>query len=287
MLAWAADHRNHHAGTDSERDPYDARRGFWYAHIGWVLRKSDPNIKRASVIDLERDPLVVWQHRYYPWIGLVMGVGLPVLLGFIFGDPWGGFIVGGAVRIFLVDHATFSINSIAHMIGAQPYSDRNSSRDSLITALVSMGEGYHNFHHTFPADYRNGVLPHQFDPTKWTLRAFEALGLARNLRRTPQPAIVLARLRMDEKRLQALALPPAAQEQVHRLRNAIDQAVTRWHTLVAQYEAARAEATSHAREALASLRDEIRIAGRDLQDAYTRWKRVIRSPALIPALGRV
>jgi stearoyl-CoA desaturase (delta-9 desaturase) len=283
VLAWAADHRTHHARTDTDRDPYNARRGFWFSHIGWVLLKDDPDNVRASVRDLERDPLVAWQHRYYGWIGLVSGVALPVLLGFWFGDPWGGFIVGGAVRIFLVDHATFSINSVAHMIGAQPYSDRSSARDSLITALVSMGEGYHNFHHTFPADYRNGVQPHQFDPTKWTLRALAAVGVVRNLRRTPQPAIVLARLRMDEKRLQARGVPPAAQERLHQLRAAIDQAVARWHSLVTQYEAARAEATHQAREALTSLHAEVRAAGRDLQEAYARWKRVIQSPSLVPS----
>jgi stearoyl-CoA desaturase (Delta-9 desaturase) len=276
-LAWAADHRRHHARTDSDHDPYDARRGFWYAHIGWVLFKSDPEIKPVSVRDLEREPLIAWQQRYYAIIGLATGVGLPVLLGFALGDPWGGFIVGGAVRLFLVYHATFSINSFAHLVGAQPYSDKNSSRDSLLTALISMGEGYHNFHHTFPADYRNGVLPHQFDPTKWALRALQAVGLAHNLRRTPQPAIVLARLRMDERRLQASVVPPVAQIRLQHLRAGIHQTVARWHSLVEQYEARKTEATYQAREALGSLRGQIRDAGRDLQEAYACWKRVIRS----------
>jgi stearoyl-CoA desaturase (Delta-9 desaturase) len=277
-LAWAADHRRHHARTDSDLDPYDARRGFWYAHIGWVLFKSDPEIKPVSVRDLERDPLVAWQQRYYAVIGLATGVGLPVLLGFALGDPWGGFIVGGAVRLFLVYHATFSINSFAHLVGAQPYSDKNSSRDSLLTALISMGEGYHNFHHTFPADYRNGVLPHQFDPTKWALRALAAVGLAQNLRRTPQPAIVLARLRMDEQRLQASAVPAAAHIRLQHLRASIDQAVTRWHSLVAQYDAIKTEATDQAREGLARLRRDIRDATHDLQNAYTCWKQLVQSP---------
>ncbi len=280
VLAWAADHRTHHAGTDTDRDPYNARRGFWFSHIGWVLLKDNPDMVRVSVRDLERDPLVVWQHRYYGWIGVVMGVGLPVLLGLLFGDPWGGFIVGGAVRIVLVDHATFSINSFAHMIGTQPYSDRTSARDSLITALVSMGEGYHNFHHTFPADYRNGVRPQQFDPTKWILRALATVGLARNLRRAPQPAVVLARLRMDEKRLLARGLPPEAHERLHHLRSAIDQAAARWHVLVDQYDAARSQATSQARMALATMRAQVNAAGRDLQQAYARWRRVVRSPAM-------
>jgi stearoyl-CoA desaturase (delta-9 desaturase) len=282
-LAWAADHRRHHGGTDNELDPYDARRGFWYAHIGWVLRKADPTIKPAPVRDLERDPLVVWQSRHYALIGTAVGVVLPVLLGLTFGDPWGGFIVGGAVRLLLCYHATFSINSFAHLFGSQPYSAKDSSRDNFLTALISMGEGYHNFHHTFPADYRNGVRAHQFDPTKWLLNALTAVGLARNLKRTPPPAIVRARLNMDARRLGAW-LPPHAQPQLQQLRATIDRAVERWHHLVAQYELMKKEASGHAREALASLRQEIRSAGRELRAAYASWERLAQRPAQAAAL---
>src|SRR6185295_3229181 len=180
---------------------------------------ADPAIKPAPVRDLERDPLVVWQHRHYALIAIAAGVVLPVLLGLAFGDPWGGFIVGGAVRLLFCFHATFSINSFAHLFGSQPYSDKDSSRDNFLTAVISMGEGYHNFHHTFPADYRNGVRAHQFDPTKWFLNALAAVGLARNLRRTPPPAILRARLSMDAQRLD-LWLPPQAKGKVEQLRAA-------------------------------------------------------------------
>jgi stearoyl-CoA desaturase (Delta-9 desaturase) len=277
-LAWAADHRRHHGRTDSELDPYDARRGFWYAHIGWVLRKQDPEIVPPSVQDLERDPLVRWQQRYYAWIGIASGLVLPTLLGLACGDPWGGFIVGGAVRLLFSYHATFSINSFAHLIGTQPYSDKNSSRDSLLTAIISMGEGYHNYHHTFPSDYRNGVAAHQFDPTKWALRAFQVLGLTRNLKRAPQPAIVRARLRMDERRLVAGEVPLAMRERLQQLRAAIDRAGIRWQELVAQCEARKNEATGLARHALARRRAELRAASRDLQVAYADWRRALRSP---------
>jgi stearoyl-CoA desaturase (delta-9 desaturase) len=278
-LAWASDHRRHHGRTDSDLDPYDARRGFWHAHIGWVLRQADPAIAPVPVRDLERDPLIVWQHRHFALIAVAAGVALPVLLGLAFGDPWGGFIVGGAVRLLLCFHATFSINSFAHLIGSQPYSDKNSSRDSLLTAVISMGEGYHNFHHAFPADYRNGVRAYQFDPTKWILRTLAVVGLTRNLRRTPALAIVRARLRMDEQRLGPW-LPPAAQPRLQQLRAAIDHAVERWHDLVAQYEASRTQG----RRALASLRQELRTAGRELRAAYASWQRLVRRPAEAAAL---
>jgi stearoyl-CoA desaturase (delta-9 desaturase) len=277
-LAWAADHRRHHRRTDSDLDPYDATRGFWYAHIGWVLRKADPTIVPAPVPDLERDRLVHWQHRHYGIIGTAMGVGLPVLLGFIFGDPWGGFIVGGAVRLFFTYHATFSINSFAHLVGSQPYSDKDTSRDSLLTAIISVGEGYHNFHHTFPADYRNGVRLGQFDPTKWLLRTLEVVGVARNLRRTPAPAIVRARLRMDEQRV-AHGLPAAARPHLEQLRAAIDRTAVRWHELVVQYDTMKRGATDQVGEALASLRLEIRRVSRELRATYRHWQRIVRRPA--------
>jgi stearoyl-CoA desaturase (Delta-9 desaturase) len=275
VLAWAADHRRHHGRTDSELDPYDITRGFWYAHIGWVFRKPDPDLKPVPVRDLERDPLVVWQDRHYALIGIAVGIVLPVLLGFAFGDPWGGFIVGAAVRLMIVYHSTFSINSFAHLFGAQPYSDKDSSRDNLLTALVSMGEGYHNFHHTFPSDYRNGVLAHQFDPTKWTLRMLATVGLANKLRRTPRPAIVRARLRMDERRLEGRLVAPAAQQRLQALRAAVEQAVIRWHDLVAEYEALK---HSHqTRDLLISLRAQIRTAAREVHAAYASWKRDVRA----------
>jgi stearoyl-CoA desaturase (Delta-9 desaturase) len=282
-IAWAADHRRHHARTDTPLDPYSATEGFWHAHIGWVLRKADPAIEPTPVVDLHRDPLVSWQDRRYAWIGISTGIVLPVLLGFLFGDPWGGFIVGGAVRLFFAYHATFSINSFAHILGKQPYSDKSTARDSFVTALISMGEGYHNFHHAFPADYRNGVRAHQFDPTKWILRALSATRLTKNLRRTPRPLVLRARLRMDERRIAMHALSPAAQERLNQLRAAIDAALNRWSVIVAQYEAIKREASVHAREMMQALRAELRALRRELASAYASWQRALRSPELLTA----
>jgi stearoyl-CoA desaturase (delta-9 desaturase) len=277
-LGWAADHRRHHAKTDSDRDPYDARRGFWYSHIGWVLRQADPNPAPVPMRDLERDPLVSWQHRHFALIGIAAGLVLPTLLGLLWGDPWGGFVIGAAVRLLLVYHATFSINSFAHLFGSQPYSDRSTARDSLLTALISMGEGYHNFHHTFPGDYRNGVRAHQFDPTKWILRTLAALGVVRTLRRTPAPAIVRARLRMDEQRLAARAVSPAAHPGLVSLRALVEETVVRWNDLVARYEASRLE-PALASNRRAGMRAEMRAGGREARRAYARWKRATRSRA--------
>ena len=279
-LAWATDHRRHHARTDGDLDPYAAPRGFWYSHVGWVLRKTDPTIKPTPVLDLERDPLVRWQKRHYALIGVCTGVVLPTALGWAFGDPWGGFVLGAALRLMVSYHATFSINSVAHLLGKQPYSDANSSRDSVWTAIISMGEGYHNFHHTFPSDYRNGVRRHQYDPTKWAIRALSFVGITKNLRRTPAAKVVRARLKMDEMRLARQELPPAALERLAQIKAALDHALSRWSTAMAQYEERKREATHQAREMLRQLAAEIRLWRYETKLAYESWKRALRSPEL-------
>jgi stearoyl-CoA desaturase (delta-9 desaturase) len=191
-VKWAADHRRHHASTDREDDPYNIRRGFWWAHVGWVLQKSPPAAADA-VPDLTGNPLVRFQHRHYVAIAVVMSGLVPAALGLLWGDLVGAILVVGFLRIVLLWHATFSINSFAHMVGKQPYSTATSARDSLFTALISFGEGYHNFHHRFQNDFRNGVRWFHFDPTKWFIWSLSRLGLTRDLRRAPAAAIRAAR----------------------------------------------------------------------------------------------
>lgn len=182
-LKWSNDHRIHHAKTDTDEDPYNIHRGFWWAHIAWIFYR-DRNPELTLVKDLEADPLVAFQHRYYVPIAIVAGVLLPAAIGLIWGDPIGAVLVAGALRLTVQWHATFSVNSFAHMIGKPTYSLKGSARDSFIVALITLGEGYHNFHHRFPLDYRNGVRWFDIDPTKWTIWGLSKVGLTRDLRRT-------------------------------------------------------------------------------------------------------
>ena len=206
-LNWSADHRAHHRYIDDpERDPYCARRGFWFSHIGWMLRHY-PSGKAdwSCVRDLQREPLVMWQHRYYIPLILVMNIGLPLLLGWACGDIVGMFLLAGILRLVVSHHATFFINSLAHMWGAQPYSEDNTARDNGIVALLTYGEGYHNFHHMFPHDYRNGVQWWQWDPSKWLIHALHGIGLATNLKRVPmfklRRALLDTQFRRTERQL--------------------------------------------------------------------------------------
>ncbi len=188
ILNWASDHRAHHARTDTAEDPYDISRGFWWAHIGWLFFR-EPAARTANVRDLEADWMIRLQDRFY--VVLLLGVGFlaPLLLAWSWGDAAGGFLVAGFVRLMVQYHATFSINSVAHTVGRRPYSTSVSARDSALAAILTLGEGYHNYHHRFPADYRNGIRFFHYDPTKWWVWALSKLRLASELKRVPAAEI--------------------------------------------------------------------------------------------------
>ncbi|RDW67045.1 acyl-CoA desaturase-2 [Coleophoma crateriformis] len=200
---WSRDHRAHHRYTDTDKDPYSVRKGFIYSHIGWMVLKQNPKrIGRTDISDLNDDPVVVWQHRNYIKTVVVMGMVFPCMVcGLGWGDWFGGFIYAGLLRIFVVQQATFCINSLAHWIGEQPFDDRNSPRDHAITALATLGEGYHNFHHEFPSDYRNAIQWYQYDPTKWTIWIWKQLGLAYDLKEFRSNEIEKGRLQQLQKKL--------------------------------------------------------------------------------------
>lgn len=205
ILVWSAGHRPHHRFVDDEQaDPYSARRGLWYSHIGWMLRHypaAIPDFKQVK--DLQRDSVVMFQHDHYVAIVLVMNVALPAVVGWLSGDLWGTVLLAGLLRLVINHHLTFFINSLAHRWGRQPYEDGNTSRDHPLLALLTYGEGYHNFHHRFAHDYRNGIRWWQWDPTKWLIRALSCVGLAHRLRTTPWVDIEQARLIMQFKRAEA------------------------------------------------------------------------------------
>ena len=136
-LKWAADHRLHHAKTDREEDPYNIRRGFWWAHMGWVFHKDASPIESRRVQDLSADPLVRWQDRHYVLIALLVGAAVPALLGTAWRDPIGAVLVAGFLRLVVQWHATGLVNSFAHRFGSRPYSLETSARDSGWMALSS------------------------------------------------------------------------------------------------------------------------------------------------------
>ena len=201
ILSWVADHVMHHSYTDKEGDPYNAARGFWHSHWGWILFK-DPNKKQdySAAKHLMEDPftraLVSFQHKYYYPMAIFFSGVVPVLIASFWGDPWGGLMFAGFSRLIAVWHATFCINSLAHWKhwgSTQPYSRENTAQDSWVVSLFTFGEGYHNYHHKFQRDYRNGPLWYNFDPSKWIIFWLSKLWLAWDLVRVPDWKIEEAR----------------------------------------------------------------------------------------------
>jgi stearoyl-CoA desaturase (Delta-9 desaturase) len=191
---WARNHRIHHKYTDTHKDPYDARRGFWFSHCGWFIMRMDYELLGdADVSDLKDNLVVEFQRKYFAIIATVTGIILPfVVAGATTGEWRAAFFWVVWLKIFIVHQFSFFINSLAHMdwfSATQPYSDATTPHDSLICALVTFGEGYHNFHHQFPNDYRNGYRLTQFDMTKYYISILHFFGFCDKLHRVPNDVI--------------------------------------------------------------------------------------------------
>jgi stearoyl-CoA desaturase (delta-9 desaturase) len=247
ILIWGSDHRRHHRHVDdNDRDPYSAGRGLWFSHMGWMLRDYPTNAFDVSnAPDLERDPVVMWQHRHYVALTFIMNVGLPLLVGWLAGDIIGGLLLVGLARLVVNHHVTFLINSLAHVWGSRPYTDENSARDNGLLAFLTYGEGYHNFHHIFQQDYRNGVRWYQWDPTKWLIAACNWVGLARNLNRIPdfkiQQALLSMQLKRAENALQQQNGAEPLREKLEREYQLFSESLARWKELQAERYGRRRE----------------------------------------------
>ena len=207
ILVWSSSHRVHHRHVDDvDQDPYSAKRGLWFSHLGWMLRNYESGKQDfRNAKDLEASPIVRFQHKYYLLLAIGMNVGVPLALGLINGNIWGSLLLGGFLRLVVSHHCTFFINSLAHYWGSRPYTTENTARDNGVLALFTWGEGYHNYHHLFQWDYRNGIRWYQWDPTKWLISACKYLGLARSLKRVPEfqirQALVERQLQKAEENL--------------------------------------------------------------------------------------
>jgi stearoyl-CoA desaturase (Delta-9 desaturase) len=262
---WSSEHRRHHKHVDHDEDPYDISKGFFWAHMGWLMFKLEPEPPFDNVPDLDKDRLVRFQHRYIYLMGVIVGFAFPTALGWLWNGPvgaLGGFLIGGVARIVALQHCTFFINSACHTIGDRPYSSRCSARDSWIMALFTFGEGYHNYHHEFQHDYRNGVRPWHFDPTKWTIWALSKVGLTENLRRARAEKILLARIQETRRQVdEKLALVETDDAQ-HSI---LTDLQAHLRTLFEQWQHYSNDKIEVSKEMLATMREELRAAIRRLE----------------------
>ena len=209
VIDWVATHRRHHYYSDRVGDPhsphaeFDAEdglrgvlSGLFHAHVGWMFR-GDATVKQEWAPDLLDDETIVAIDRAFPRL-IVVSLALPAVLGFVLtGTLWGAFtafVWGGVLRMFLLHHVTWSINSICHYYGTRPFESRDEARNNLPMALLSMGEGWHNAHHAFPASARHGLRWWELDVSWLTIRAFKAVRLVEDVK-LPTPNQLARRTR--------------------------------------------------------------------------------------------
>lgn len=281
VLKWCTDHRVHHSEVDTDEDPYSINKGFWYAHLGWMFWKMPADFK-INCPDLEKDPVLRFQHQHYIKLAIAIGFLLPAAIGWAFGYPLTGLFMAGALRIGLTQQSTFFVNSLCHTFGRQTYSDQISARDSLFVAFLTHGEGYHNFHHKFQFDYRNGIRWWQWDPTKWTIEFMAWLGLAHKLRTVSQTEILKARLQMEATRLKAKGFQ---QDKLEALREQMILAQTRLKSLREDYKKMKHQFQENSRERLEAMRTEMKLAKIEFKYAVKQWKALLRSPVPVK-IGR-
>jgi stearoyl-CoA desaturase (Delta-9 desaturase) len=195
VIDWVATHRKHHQFSDEDGDPHSphtgddhgfrgAIKGLIHAHIGWVFTDMEVADERRYVKDLLADPLIVFVDRTFVlWVlaGLAVPFGLGLLVS---GTVTGGLTAllwGGAARIFLMHHATFSINSLCHFFGKQPYDTDDESRNLAWLAVPTWGEAWHNTHHAFPTSYRHGIDGRQVDLSAGFIELLEKVGIAHDV----------------------------------------------------------------------------------------------------------
>jgi len=185
ILHWSRDHRVHHKYAETDFDPHDATRGFFYAHVGWLLLKKSDKVKEAGkkldFQDLYDDPIVMFQDKCDPWIQMFMCFVLPTLIGkFICQqDYWVSFLVLGVARYCFVLNSTWLVNSLAHWIGYKPYDESINPTENRYVSLFALGEGWHNWHHVYPWDYATSEygIWQRWNPTKLQIDIFALLGL--------------------------------------------------------------------------------------------------------------
>src|SRR4051812_6506621 len=162
VLVWAYQHRMHHWHSDTDEDPYSIVHGFWWAHILWILRPSKQQDPEKTK-DLLKNPLLVWQDRYYLQLAVLATFVLPACIAALWGDALGGLLVAGAMRLMFQYHLTWCINSVAHTFGMRPYGSTGSARLSPYLALATVGENNHERHHLAERDYRIGTRWYHLD----------------------------------------------------------------------------------------------------------------------------
>ncbi len=285
-LKWSCDHRRHHAFVDTDRDPYSIKKGFMHAHMFWLFRKTEP-LDQKVVADLYRNKLLLFQHKYYALLMVLTNALVTLFVGYILNDYLGAFVITWGVRLFFLHHFSWFINSIAHTWGSQSFSQEHTAVDNYLISLVTFGEGYHNYHHTFANDYRNGIKWYHFDPSKWVIWTLSKLHLATGLRRISSYRIK-ERMVIETKeeltaKLKTLWVDnkKSLEQRVENLTDDLLSKLSEMKALAMEYNNSKKEGICKSQ--LKSLKNKLKVLEKNLHTEWESWqkfaKAVIRQKA--------
>ncbi|MGC6456488.1 MAG: fatty acid desaturase [Coraliomargaritaceae bacterium] len=268
-LGWSHDHRNHHNHVDTERDPYSIKKGFWYAHVFWLF-DCDRTFDENLVSDLIKNPRVVFQDKYYLQLTVAVNLALFFLGWYLMGSALASFYFGFLLRMAFIHHCTWFINSLCHTHGSKTYARELSAVDNAVLALLTFGEGYHNYHHAFAADYRNGIRWYHFDPSKWTIWVASKLGLVSKLRSINTLTVQKSLVQKDRKLL-IEHLDETACETAVEFRNKVVQLSDLYEEKATALSAKMRELKQATTEHHDQLKQEIQILRTALKEAWDEW----------------
>uniref|UniRef100_A0A6G1SE72 Stearoyl-CoA desaturase 5 n=1 Tax=Aceria tosichella TaxID=561515 RepID=A0A6G1SE72_9ACAR len=205
IYTWSRDHRVHHKFSETDADPHNIKRGFFFAHMGWLCCKKHPEVREKGKLidmsDLEANPIVMFQHRHFWWMATLFMVVVPVAVPVLLWHErlWTSFVFAFMLRYILSLHGTWLVNSAAHYHGTRPYDKHMEARESPWVIMFGLGEGFHNYHHTFPFDYSTSEFGKYFNVTTALIDMFAAMGLAYDRRKMDKKSIELRQIRTGEQ----------------------------------------------------------------------------------------
>lgn len=279
-LRWSYEHRIHHAHVDTDLDPYSIKKGFWYAHCLWLM-DLPKNIEPKVVSDLLKNKLVMFQHRHTNKLMFATNFLVFLICGWLFNDYFGAFVFTCLLRMFALHHCTWFINSIAHTWGEKPFCQELSAVDNYFISILTFGEGYHNFHHTFANDYRNGIRWYHFDPTKWLIWTLNQLGLAHSLKKTDHVTIE-KRVILESKDLLLEQIRKMCHDRTEDFEKVIQELSESMVAKIAQFNQLKekyleTKRTHLPKDMLIALRKELRTIKKTLRQDWRQWMAIYRS----------
>lgn len=236
-ISWSSDHRWHHSKTDTDQDPYSIKKGFLYAHLTWMFEKR-PDYDEAAVRDLLQKSILRFQHRFYLPLMILSQLSVFLFFAYLSQNYTASFVYTFLIRLFLSQHSTWFVNSLAHTWGSRTYCKELTAVDNFFVAILTFGEGYHNYHHAFPRDYRNGIRWFHYDPTKWLIWSLSKLGLANNLKSVDDIKIRSSLIQEDMKLLYdkiscaSLIKEEKLKQQIHEMSIALHESLKKWQELL-------------------------------------------------------